>query len=305
MTSDDLGVPSSGEQPREGVPPQQPPYGQRQPPNFPMPPPGYGRSQQPPYFPPPRQEPQGYFPGSAQQQGPPQQQPTEQYQLQQPDGQPQRPPRKPASRTMKIVFAVLASIAGIMVIAVIATAASRNSNKPTASSSHGSVLCPGGYYAASLAACNSTDNTEAPPPTPPPAGPESLGVGQSLSITDGGTDAGTITITSIRNTTQPADSFGEAPQNGYYLIVTVKVSSTEDGLDMNDLDFYALVNGQHYDYGNGNSFEAVSDNNQDLTTTLNNGESETGYLLFDLPSIHGQIVYAPNFNSAPLAEWSY
>jgi hypothetical protein len=31
----------------------------------------------------------------------------------------------------------------------------------------------------------------------------------------------------------------------------------------------------------------------------------TGYLYFDVPSAHGKVVYAPNSDGQPLAEWSY
>jgi len=31
----------------------------------------------------------------------------------------------------------------------------------------------------------------------------------------------------------------------------------------------------------------------------------TGYIAFDVPSAHGQIAYAPNYDGQPVAYWSY
>ncbi len=40
-------------------------------------------------------------------------------------------------------------------------------------------------------------------------------------------------------------------------------------------------------------------------TTLNASETASGWLLFDLPSPHGKIVYAPNLDGQPLAYWKF
>jgi hypothetical protein len=51
--------------------------------------------------------------------------------------------------------------------------------------------------------------------------------------------------------------------------------------------------------------EAI-DSSQELTaSTLNSGETATGQIVFDVPSAHGQIVYAPGLNSQALASWNY
>jgi hypothetical protein len=42
-----------------------------------------------------------------------------------------------------------------------------------------------------------------------------------------------------------------------------------------------------------------------LSTLLAAGETTDGWLSFDVPSRHGEIVYAPNSNLQPIAEWSY
>ena len=132
-----------------------------------------------------------------------------------------------------------------------------------------------------------------------------LQVGQPLTVTQDGGAGATITITNVRGTTQPADAeFGQAPQNGYYVIANVHVTSQTNAFDVNDLDFYAIERGQHFDSGNGNSYDAVS-GSPTITTTLNSGESETGQLVFDLPHPHGTIDYAPNFDSGVLAKFRF
>jgi hypothetical protein len=136
--------------------------------------------------------------------------------------------------------------------------------------------------------------------------------GQSASVNVGGSDqtAATITVESATLTTHPAQSFGSAPAKGHFVIVQVKATcdpSYTDGFSINSLDFYDLVNGTHYDSGNGNAYDALSDSqsNEDITTTLAAGETSTGWVAFDVPSAHGAIVYAPNADGQPLAEWTY
>jgi hypothetical protein len=142
-------------------------------------------------------------------------------------------------------------------------------------------------------------------PAPPP-GPATLAVGEQLPVTQNGQPAGYVTVKSVQVTTAPADSeFGSAPQNGYFLIVGIKAHSTISGFDINSLDFYAKVHGQHYEDGNGNSYDAISGTEQDITSTLNAGETATGQVLFDVSGPHGKIVYAPNYDSTPLAAWKF
>jgi hypothetical protein len=94
------------------------------------------------------------------------------------------------------------------------------------------------------------------------------------------------------------------------VIVHVKATADPaytDGFDINELDFYDLTRGQHYDSGNGNAYNALSDrqSNADITTTLAAGETASGWMAFDVPSRHGKIVYSPNVDGQPIAEWSY
>jgi Domain of unknown function (DUF4352) len=169
------------------------------------------------------------------------------------------------------------------------------------------------------AAASSAPATTAPPdtapaaePAPTPEGPAQLAAGESGTVTQDGQDAATVTVTSVTVTTRPADpEFGSHPANGYYVIARVTVTADPaftEGFDAYTGDFYALARGQHYDEGNGNSYSALSDsqmNSQLSFTSLAAGETSRGLLVFDVPAAHGQIVYAPNYDGQPLAEWKY
>jgi hypothetical protein len=165
-----------------------------------------------------------------------------------------------------------------------------------------------------------SSQTYAPPTTAPPtspstpspaasSGPEMLAMGDSASITTGDTPSGTITVSSPAVTTRPADQYGSAPQHGYFVTVTVKVTADQaytDGFDINPFDFYALSGGRHYEWSNGNAMFALPSSSQELgATTLAAGETTSGKLAFDVSSPHGYIVYAPNLDGQPLAEWKY
>jgi hypothetical protein len=148
-------------------------------------------------------------------------------------------------------------------------------------------------------------------PTPSSAGPDMLSAGQTETLQDtiSGATIGALTVESAHVTTLSADGSPNAPVNGYYVVVHVKAaadSSYTSGWYVSKSDFYDLVNGQHYDNGNGNAFAALASGQANsLSTLLAAGETTDGWLSFDVPSRHGEIVYAPNSNLQPIAEWSY
>lgn len=156
------------------------------------------------------------------------------------------------------------------------------------------TVLPTGY-------CPNDNMPAAAKPSPTASAVPDLAVGQTENVEDNNnaSDTASVTITSMYNTTQSYGGF-ESPQNGYFVVANVTASSQFDGFNASESDFYALVNGVRYNEGNGNSIFAVA-NDDYFDTTLNTGESASGQLYFDLPSIHGTLVYAPNFNSAPIA----
>lgn len=138
-----------------------------------------------------------------------------------------------------------------------------------------------------------------------------LAVGQGAEVGQGDQTQATVTVKSTRVTRQPNDpSYGSAPANGYYVIVHISATADQSyngGFDINSLDFYARTGSNHYSEGNGRAAEALSDSqaSNDITATLAAGESSDGWLAFDVSAPHGQIVYAPNLDGQPVAEWKF
>lgn len=238
------------------------------------------------------QDPAQFSPQQTQQYG---QQPQWGSPYQQPPWGPPPPPprRKSWVRRHKILTAFLSAgtLFFIIIVASIATAVGNVGVHVTSTQSPNSAAGGSSSSSSAAPAANS--------------GPEVLQVGQPLTVSQNGGAGATITITKVHVTTHPADpEFGQAPANGYYVIANVHVTSQTNAFDVNDLDFYAIERGQHFDSGNGNSYDAVS-GSPTITTTLNSGESESGQLVFDLPHPHGTIDYAPNFDSGVLAKFRF
>jgi hypothetical protein len=149
----------------------------------------------------------------------------------------------------------------------------------------------------------------APVPTPTVPDTMRLPLGTPMDITQGGTDAATITVTSVKVFTTPADQYGEPPQNGYYVVAHVSARTLNGftgGFDIYSGDFYVKESGQHFSEGDSNAFYALAGSQEDLgSTTLAAGEHTRGLLVFDVPNPHGQIVYAPNLDGQPLGSWKF
>lgn len=154
-------------------------------------------------------------------------------------------------------------------------------------------------------------SADAAPPASSAAAPAastmSLALGQPVTVNDSlASQQGTVTITSAKVVTGPQTEFGSAPAHGHFVIATVKAAATSGGqLDINPLDFYAKANGQHISSTDGNAFGAINSSQELSASTLNGGEAATGQIVFDVPSAHGQIVYAPGLDSQALASWNY
>jgi hypothetical protein len=221
-------------------------------------------------------------------------------------GTPTTPPRKPWYRR-KLVIILGSALAAILAISIAAGAA--GSGHPAAKP----PTTPSPSAPASNPANPPAPSTPADTPTadPTPTGPNQLQTGDTETLGDNSDNTvGTVTVGKPVVTTWPAQSYGEKPANGYYVIIKVTAKadpSYTDGWFVSPLDFHAVVGGQHYDEDNGHAYDGMTDAQEstDLSTTLGAGETVTGYIAFDVPSAHGKIVYAPNSDGQPIAEWSY
>ncbi|SRR6266704_2545568 len=200
------------------------------------------------------------------------------------------------------ILAVLGGGAGLLVVLGVigAVAGSGHTAKLAATAASSPSWTPATQY------------YDTPTPAPAEAGPDMLSPGQGETVGDTSTDTteAVITVRSAAVTTRAAQDYGSAPANGYFVVVRVSATADQaytDGFGINELDFYALEGGSHYDPGNGNAYSALTDgqSNADVTATLAAGETSSGWIAFDVPRPHGQIVYAPNLDGQPLAEWSY
>jgi hypothetical protein len=174
------------------------------------------------------------------------------------------------------------------------------------------ITAPSNAIAVSDGGNNAASSNPATPAATPasPTAPAILSQGQPVLITLGGSDAGSVTVTSVKTSTTPADpDLGAKPENGYFVVARVSVAVDPNftkGFDISPEDFYVLNGSTHYSEGNGNSFDALDISLSELdTTTLGAGQKTSGPIVFDVSSPHGYVVYAPNLNGQPLAEWKY
>jgi hypothetical protein len=198
------------------------------------------------------------------------------------------PPRKRRRWARRIGLGLLALVA-LTIGIVVANSGTHVTVTPPAPAGHTAPASPA---------------APAAPKTPSTMG---LALGQSVTVDDNDMGYhGTVTITGAKVVTGPQTEFGSAPAHGYFVIATLKAAAASGGqLDINPLDFYAKANSQHIGTTDGNAMGAI-DSSQELTaSTLNGGETATGQVVFDVPSAHGQIVYAPGLNSQALASWNY
>jgi hypothetical protein len=192
-----------------------------------------------------------------------------------------------------IGLAVAVLIGGAVGCAAIVGSTLNTAANPDSISSHGAAHTGSRSSAAGSAA---------------PSRPAELRLGDSALINQDGTDGATVMLTTRSVSSQPADQFSDGPQNGYFVAVRIKVNAVDgltSGFNINPLDFYALAGRAHYDEGDGNAYEGPYSEAELNATTLNAGETATGWLLFDLPARHGKVVYAPNLAGQPLASWAF
>lgn len=196
------------------------------------------------------------------------------------------------------VLTVLAAIVAFIILLVIVAVATGGGSKGIAAKTTPVV----------------SSDTPAPIPsdssTPAPV-TEQLSMGQSAGLSSGDTPAGDIILDGLKVTTWPADpEFGSKPKHGYFVNVGVTTTADpgySDGLSIYSGDFYVVSSyGQHFNEGEGNSYDALKDSSDELPyTNLAAGEAVSGRLVFDVPSRHGVIAYSPNSDGQPIAEWKF
>jgi len=145
-------------------------------------------------------------------------------------------------------------------------------------------------------------------------GVQSYTVGQTGTLWDPDNMVAIATITVTAPTFANTDADGDTPQYGYFATFTVTVTdiaplSPAISVVPSDSDYYVSVNGSDYGYGTpnlGNTAKAERDDalgNGLPAKGLNPGQTTTGTVTIDVPSVHGSFVYGPD--GTPLGSWSY
>jgi hypothetical protein len=124
-------------------------------------------------------------------------------------------------------------------------------------------------------------------------------VGVTAAIAVDGAPGGEITVTGTRTALREPGRAGAKPRRGRFLIVTVAVKATGQSFDVNPLDFHLrTADGRRVDEqccaGFGRELE---------TAALERGQRLRGVMVFDVGPGRHRLVYAPNLDGAPVAEW--
>lgn len=150
-----------------------------------------------------------------------------------------------------------------------------------------------------------TEEEPAEEPEPEPVEASALEIGDTAVISWGSGDTGNITVSNLETTTTPYDEYGEGPKNDQFLIFTVDLKADADQFDVDEYEFYVVIDGTRYDEGEGNSIDAADYDDQLGYVVLNAGESKSGVLVFDVPEGKGELFYAPNFEGGAIASWKF
>jgi len=123
-------------------------------------------------------------------------------------------------------------------------------------------------------------------------------IGDKVTVYDERGDAQLeVTVTKLKFSA--GDEFDQ-PQHGLYMGAYVQVHALADEQDMLDVD--ALVGGHHYS-GDAITGSTAFDPSLDYVT-LNTGERASGWLVFDVPTRHGQLVLR-DLDQQAVGVWKY
>jgi hypothetical protein len=138
-------------------------------------------------------------------------------------------------------------------------------------------------------------------PEEKPVEPASKQIGETLTLTDVDTDKDVAKVWITKVETSRGEEYNE-PERGNYLGVYVKVKALTD--DQSSLwgDFYVVQKGHHYDADGccPERFEPSLD-----YVDLNEGEAAEGWMVFDVPARHGEIVLGQSFGGGKIATWPF
>jgi hypothetical protein len=121
----------------------------------------------------------------------------------------------------------------------------------------------------------------------------------TLSETDSGQDVARVAVDRVRFSA--GDAYNR-PERGHFLGVHVKVKALADAQSSLWGDFYVLAKGHHYDADGccPDGFKPDLD-----YVDLQTGETAEGWLVFDVPAVHGQVVLSGGLDGGKLGTWAF
>jgi hypothetical protein len=138
-----------------------------------------------------------------------------------------------------------------------------------------------------------------PTTTKPSTTPHRVGDAITLEGTDTGQEVLRVLVARVRFA--GGDEYNR-PERGRFLGVYVKVKALAD--DQSSLwgDFYVTMRGHHYDADAccPDGFTPTLD-----YVDLQEGETAEGWLLFDVPARHGEVVLKQSYGGGKIATWGF
>jgi hypothetical protein len=139
--------------------------------------------------------------------------------------------------------------------------------------------------AAATTATTAADTTEETFPDEGIAPPASKRVGEAATLVESDSEREVIRVVVDRVKFSGGDEYNR-PERGNFLGVHVKVRALADVQSSLWGDFYVLMRGHHYD---GDAYAEGFEPSLDYMD-LSEGETAEGWLVFDVPARHGQVV---------------
>ncbi len=145
----------------------------------------------------------------------------------------------------------------------------------------------------------------APAPSPPPSPSLAHRIGDAVTVQDS-SSGGSITVQASgpKVARGKLGSYGYAPERGYYVTFTVRLSNHVDGpLRLSPLDFVASVgSNRHVTVQQGAAPFSGGPRGLD-PTEVEPGQQRAGTVTFDVSAPHGRLTYAPG--GSTVCYWTF
>jgi hypothetical protein len=218
------------------------------------------------------------------------------------DQQPPPPPPKPKRQRQflisKITVGVTAGITLFIVCMLVVAAMLISGHSPQVRAT--STTAASGFAPpASAPSDQSFPDEGITQTTKPEVSHKKVGETGTLFDPETGTDLERVSVDRVKFA--GGDEFNK-PERGLWLGVHVKTRALADGQSSLWGDIYVVISGHHYD-GDGccpDGFTPALD-----YVDLNEGETAEGWLVFDVPARHGEVVLKDSMSDVKLGTWTF